>query len=50
GIDPISAAAAAIQNARAKTTVRGASTITKQLAKLASPGGQRSMEKKSARP
>lgn len=46
GIDPISAAAAAIQNARAKRTVRGASTITMQLVKMASPGGQRSMGKK----
>ncbi len=46
GIDPISAAAAAIQNARAKRTVRGASTITMQLVKMASPGGQRSMAKK----
>ena len=49
GIDPISAAAAAIQNASAKRTVRGASTITMQLVKMASPGGQRSMVKKSAR-
>lgn len=46
GIDPISAAAAAIQNASAKRTVRGASTITMQLVKMASPGGQRSMGKK----
>lgn len=46
GIDPISAAGAAIQNAGAKRTVRGASTITMQLAKLASGGGRRSMAKK----
>ena len=49
GIDPISAAGAAIQNAGAKRTVRGASTITMQLAKLASGGGRRSMEKKNRR-
>ncbi|MBQ9627358.1 MAG: transglycosylase domain-containing protein, partial [Treponema sp.] len=46
GIDPISAAGAAIQNAGAKRTVRGASTITMQLATLASPGGRRSRAKK----
>lgn len=46
GVDPFSAAAAAIQNARAKRTVRGASTITMQLVKMAAPNGSRSMAKK----
>ena len=46
GIDPVSAIGAAVQNAGAKRTVRGASTITMQLAKMASPGGRRSMAKK----
>lgn len=46
GADPISAAAAAVQNASAKRTVRGASTITMQLVKMSSPDGSRSMSKK----
>ena len=46
GVDAFSAAAALAQNARAKRTLRGASTITMQLVKMASPGGQRSMQKK----
>ncbi len=46
GVDIFSATAAAIQNARAKRTVRGASTITMQLVKMASPKSERSMAKK----
>lgn len=47
GADPISAAGAAVQNARAKRTVRGASTITMQLAKIASPKERRSIGQKA---
>ena len=46
GIDPFSAINAAAQNASAKRTVRGASTITMQLAKMASPGARSSIGEK----
>ncbi len=48
GADIFSAAAAAIQNAKSGRTVRGASTITMQVVKMASPGRRERLSQKAA--
>ncbi|MCR4954453.1 MAG: transglycosylase domain-containing protein [Treponema sp.] len=48
GVDFVAAAKAFVQNAGAKKTVRGASTITMQLAKIISPLQEHSLGKKFA--